>query len=292
MNTWLVLDVNYLCHRAHHALGDLSHGGQPTEVIYGCLRDIGVLQKDFQATRLIFCFDFGKGIRERMSPAYKHTRREKYANAPPTEKHEREQFVKQVQLLRAKVLAACGYANIFYADGYESDDVMASVCLHTVPPDEDAIIVTADKDLWQCIGPRRTVYNPATHKVLNLTAFERDWGLSPSKWPMVKAIAGCGTDDVEGVDGVGEKTAAQFLRGELKTTYKTYKAIMANKERIKFNLPLVTLPLPNCPVWQYTPDDVTAEKWAAVADRLGLKSLRDDPPMPGVGTPKGFGFHA
>ncbi|MDY6957777.1 MAG: hypothetical protein SVK08_01335 [Halobacteriota archaeon] len=79
-------------------------------------------------------------------------------------------------------------------------------------------------------------------------SFEKEWGISPEQWAEVKSVAGCLSDTIPGVYKVGEKTAASYIRGDLKKTYKTYKAIISNKEIIDRNRPIVKLPYEGTPV--------------------------------------------
>src|SRR5262245_23520886 len=71
---WLVLDCDYLCHRAFHAMGRLSHEGSLTGVVYGFLRDVKNLQEQFDSSRLVFCFDCRKSLRNELYPDYKRGR--------------------------------------------------------------------------------------------------------------------------------------------------------------------------------------------------------------------------
>jgi 5'-3' exonuclease len=111
-----------------------------------------------------------------------------------------------------------------------------------------------------------------------LELFRKTWGLEPAQWADVKAYAGCSTDDVPGVPRVGEHTAAKYLRGELGTHTKTYAALARAEIQCAFNLKIVRLPFPGTPTFEIRQDTVTEEKWQALADALGMQSIRDTMP--------------
>lgn len=277
MNTWLILDSNYICYRAYHAMGHLTHEGDMVGVIFGFFKDIIALQDQFATDKVIFCFDYGLGKREQLCQTYKATRRLNNETATPEEKAGKAEFRRQVARLREKYLRAVGFRNVFYAEGYEGDDVIASCCKNLQEGD-DAVVVANDQDMWQLLAGNVICYSPTTRRTVTLQSFRKQWGLDPDQWVDIKALAGCSSDDVKGVKGVGETTAAKYLRGQLPAHYAAYKAIEANHRTWRRNLKLVTLPYPGCPVFTTQPDEVTAERWAYVADKLGFASIRGAAP--------------
>lgn len=287
-----MLDCNYLCHRAYHTFTKLEHGGNATGVAFGFMRDIRTLQDQHLTNRFIFCWDHGRGLREQRTPTYKASRRANYDAATPEDKAGIDAFRAQAQRLRAKVLHALGWRNIFYADGYEADDVIASVVAHTIPKGDTAIIVSSDKDLYQLLRPGVLIWNPASASPVTHESFTKEYGVPPEKWPMVKAIAGCGTDDVIGAKGVGEATASKFLAGTLPKHYKAHQTCvmwLAFGHATR-NLPLVQLPYPGCPVFALSEDEVTEDKWQAVANRMGFFSLLPQVTKGRQPTGEGLGF--
>jgi len=261
--TVLVLDCNYLAHRAHHAMGELSHNGQRTEVIYGVLRDILTFQEMFDAKRIVFAFDVGKSIRCAVYPAYKASR---YVR-----RDERPELQKQLTLLRKEILPDIGFQNILSQKGYEADDLIASFCLN-LPKNREAIIVSADKDLYQLLDRKVTIFNPQSKTMMDRQAFMEKFGIGPDSWADVKAIAGCETDEVLGVKGVKEITAAKFLTGKLKPG-KAFDAIVMGNPIWKRNLPIVSIPYPGTMVPELWKDDVTQDKWRSVMKRYGIQNL-------------------
>jgi len=271
----LILDVHYLCHRAFHTT-DLSFDGRATGVIYGFLKSIRTLKHFFQTDDIAFCFDSTTSLRKSHFPEYKSRRAHK--DETPEKKRARTELSAQIDALRIKHLRTIGFRNLFYYPGYESDDIMASLSRNG----EWNILITSDKDLYQCLGDGTQMFSP-TQKGPPVTEkwFIKQYGIKPSQWPLIKAIAGCDTDDVPGIDGVGELTALKFVKGELKKDSKAYQSIMSNQGKwiIRRNQKLVQLPFEGCPTPKIQKDEIDANGWEVVCGNLGFKSLLSCAPV-------------
>jgi DNA polymerase-1 len=256
-------------------MGHLTSG-----VIYGFLRDVVELQRRLQADRMVFCFEGqGKSIRKKMYSLYKHRREEKLAASTEEEKQSYLDMKRQLARLRDEVLPELGYRNIFHQRGYESDDIIASVCIDVdFLHGGQSVIVTSDKDLYQLLSPTVSIWDMHHNELFTDDIFRKIYGIGPAQWVDVKAIAGCGTDDIGGILGVGEKTAIKFLTGKLKTSSKAYQKIIEGNKIWTRNLKLVRLPLPGLEGFRIRKDRVTDEKWMAVTGGLGMKSLRGRAP--------------
>jgi DNA polymerase-1 len=274
-STWLILDCNYLCHRARYAFGGLSHNGSATGVVYGFLKDIDSLKQKFGTSKVVFCWDFGKGLRKKIDLDYKANRKSEGKEPSPEEILELAEFKIQVSRLRKEYLKDIGYRNVFYQKGYEADDIIASVCKN-LPEDDEAIIISADHDLYQLLSSKVSMYHPQKRKMVTKKSFQKEHEVSVKQWPMVKAIAGCSSDNIKGVMGVGEKTAIKYLRGELKKELKTFQDIADNEKNgtIKRNLLLVHLPLSGTKTFSLKEDNLSKSGWRKVTESLGLKSLK------------------
>jgi len=271
---YLILDSNYLAHRAKYVFGNLSDKGSATGVVYGFLKDLLILRDKFQTNHFVFCWDHPTySERKEMLPTYKQHRDK---NLETKEEREFElEFQRQVVALQDTYLQLIGFHNIFMQLGYEADDIIAMICKNLDPDTENGIIVTADQDLYQLICVNVTWYNPKTKEHLNVHSFKKKYGIKPKQWVKVKAIAGCHSDNVPGIPGVGEKTAIKYLRGELNISYKTYQAIKNHWQDIVLrNRRLVELPFPGTISRSLKADKVTQEGWNKVTKALGMKSIR------------------
>lgn len=256
MKTILLIDCDYLCHRAWYSTGHLDNG-----VIFGFFRELIELQDKFMPEAFCFCFDFGKNLRKVDYPKYK-------SNREPMP----EEFEVQRHGLRRKHLKELGYNNIHYQRGYEADDVISGVS-GNLPNNQRCIVVSSDSDLYQLLGPRTSIYRPSKGSIITEDSFSRDYGITPTQWVDCKAIAGCKTDCVEGIKGVGEKTAAKFLSGNLSPTSKAFEAIVKGTKTWKKNRHLVRLPYPGLGTFEVKKDSIKAGNWEELAERLGMFSI-------------------
>jgi 5'-3' exonuclease len=170
---------------------------------------------------------------------------------------------------------------VFVQHGYESDDIIAEISLHSIRNGDEAVIISADKDLYQCIESNVSFYNPQTGKILTIQGFKKQYGIDSMLWGMVKAIAGCTTDNVKGIKGVGEKRAIDFLLSRLNPNSKAYKAITSpeGNEISDFNQELVVLPMKGTQQFKLKRDNLSEQGWKEVTKLLGMKSIRDRMPF-------------
>ena len=277
MKKFILFDVNYLAYRAHYSTGQLSYNDAGSGVLFGVFKEIAAARSKFPDGRFVFCFDHGKGLRESLYPGYKQTRRNR--RATEEEAAGLDSMRQQLNSLKTKLLDKMGYHNTFFQTGYEADDIIASFCKSSLQPQNQAIIYSDDKDLYQLLAPNVCLYKPRTGVTYFETDFDKEFGIEPKRWATVKAIAGCSSDDVVGVPGVGEATAAKYLLGALKKDSKKYKDIVAMKDQWKKNLPIVRLPLEGTKIPTLTKDSYDEKKWEEVVGAYGMATLTEARPV-------------
>src|ERR687885_1320653 len=159
--------------------------------------------RDEQPTHLAVAFDVGrKTFRSEIYAEYKANRSES-----PTD------FRGQVSLIQ-EVLAALRIP-VITAEGYEADDVIATLTVQAVAQGLDVLICTGDRDALQLVDEHVTVLYPRKG-VSDLTRFppeevEQKYGLTPAQYPDFAALRGDPSDNLPGIPGVGEKTAAKWI---------------------------------------------------------------------------------
>jgi DNA polymerase-1 len=203
----LLLDGHSLAYRAFFALPVENFStttGQPTNAVYGFTSMLINVLRDEQPTHVAVAFDVGrKTFRSEIYAEYKANRSES-----PTD------FRGQVSLIQ-EVLAAL-HIPVITAEGYEADDVIATLTVAAVEAGMDVLICTGDRDALQLVNEHVTVLYPRKG-VSDLTRFtpeevEAKYGLSPVQYPDFAALRGDPSDNLPSIPSVGEKTAAKWVR--------------------------------------------------------------------------------
>ncbi|AEW93503.1 MULTISPECIES: DNA polymerase I [Streptomycetaceae] len=202
----LLLDGHSLAYRAFYALPVENFNtvtGQPTNAIYGFTSMLANTLRDEQPTHLAVAFDVSrKTWRFDEYPEYKATR----SKTP-------DEFRSQVELI-GELLDAMRVPR-FAVEGYEADDVIATLASQAEAAGYEVLIVTGDRDALQLVSEHVTVLYP-TKGVSELTRFtpakvEEKYGLTPRQYPDFAALRGDPSDNLPGIPGVGEKTAAKWI---------------------------------------------------------------------------------
>ena len=269
---WLLIDVDNIASRARHTTGDLENG-----TLVGVFRAIASLQEFFQTRDVAFCFDGGPSKRADLDSKYKETRKAKRRAYTPEERAAFREYRRQLGALRATYLRQLGYRNIFCETGYEADDLIA-VLVKALPAGDEAVVVSSDQDLFQLVRGCVRCYNPITRVQTTLQSFTAKYGIKPAMWSDVKAIAGCKSDDIRGIEGIGEKRAIKFLRHEFAPETKWHDLITQNSTVWQFNLELTRLPFPGCPPLELRDNRPTVARWEALMDELDMPALRPHAP--------------
>lgn len=202
----LLMDGHSLAYRAFFALpaeNFTTGSGQPTNAVYGFASMLANTLRDEAPTHFAVAFDVSrKTWRSQEFPEYK-------ANRSKTP----DEFRGQVELI-GELLDAMR-ADRFAVDGFEADDVIATLATQAEAAGFEVLIVTGDRDSFQLITDNVTVLYP-TKGVSELTRFtpakvEEKYGLTPRQYPDFAALRGDPSDNLPGIPGVGEKTAAKWI---------------------------------------------------------------------------------
>ena len=271
MTTYLLLDCHYLCYRNHYALRNLSHNGESTGAIYGFFRDLIIFKDLFDTDRFIFCFDLGKNKRTELFPLYKSTRKKEWTVEQQEEHHV---IHRQIEDLRTEHLPRLGFQNILFQPGYEADDIITSVVKNSLTENDDAIIVSSDGDLLQLLSHNIILYNPAKKKCTNRKSFVKQWGIEPCFWGDVKAMAGCVSDGIPGIEGIGEGTASQWFAGKLKMGKKMRK-IENGLDIYAENVKLTKLPFLGVEKFRLKEDKIDKNEWQKLMKEMGMDTIRN-----------------
>jgi DNA polymerase-1 len=203
----LLLDGHSLAYRAFYALPVENFStttGAPTNAVYGFTSMLINTLRDEQPTHLAVCFDISRAtFRSEMFPAYKANR----TSSP-------DEFRPQVSLIR-EVLDALKIS-VVTAEGYEADDVIATLATAAEAQGFNVLILTGDRDAFQLVSPQVTVLYPkrgvSELARMDPAAVEERYGLTPAQYPDFAALRGDPSDNLPSIPSVGEKTAAKWIR--------------------------------------------------------------------------------
>uniref|UniRef100_A0A831Z0S1 5'-3' exonuclease domain-containing protein n=1 Tax=candidate division WWE3 bacterium TaxID=2053526 RepID=A0A831Z0S1_UNCKA len=225
MNILVLVDTLNFFHRAFHAYPPqlTTPQGEPINAVYGFATMLLALVQELGPTHLAVAYESEKEptFRELEFPAYKATR----VPLPPE-----EQVMFDSQLPRLEEFVKAAKITVLRAEGFEADDVIGTVSRlvtsHKLPATE-AIIASNDRDLMQLIGPRVRFYLPAVGskqkaKLYTERDFFEEYGFRPPALVDYKALRGDPSDNIPGVRGIGEKTAAELIKkyGAVTEIYK------------------------------------------------------------------------
>ncbi|MDQ1751766.1 MAG: polymerase [Pseudonocardiales bacterium] len=203
----LLLDGHSLAYRAFFALpveNFSTSTGQPTNAVFGFTSMLINLLRDEDPGYLAVAFDVSR----------KTFRSEQYVEYKANRSSTPEPFKGQVSLIQ-EVLTALRIP-MLSVDGYEADDVIATLTTEACGAGFDVLICTGDRDALQLVNNQVTVLYPRKG-VSELTRFtpeevQSKYDLSPAQYPDFAALRGDPSDNLPGIPGVGEKTAAKWIR--------------------------------------------------------------------------------
>ncbi|WP_432015315.1 DNA polymerase I [Streptomyces cucumeris] len=202
----LLLDGHSLAYRAFFALPAENFNtttGQTTNAIYGFISMLANTLRDERPTHLAVAFDVSR----------KTWRSEQFTEYKANRSKTPDEFKGQVELL-GELLDAMSVTR-FAIDGFEADDVIATLATQAEAEGFEVLIVTGDRDSFQLVSEHVTVLYP-TKGVSELTRFtpekvQEKYGLTPTQYPDFAALRGDPSDNLPGIPGVGEKTAAKWI---------------------------------------------------------------------------------
>jgi DNA polymerase-1 len=242
----MVLDGNSLAYRAFFALPTdmTTASGQVTNSVYGFCSMLLTLMKDHKPDGVIVVFDRKeKTFRHEAAPEYKAQR-----EAQPDILYQQMDIIKEM-------LEVMGIAAIDAA-GFEGDDLIATIAEKAEQAGEDLLIVTGDRDTYQLVrDPHiRVLYNKrgvSDYALYDEAGIVERTGVTPAQYSQYAALRGDPSDNLDGVPGVGEKTAAKLMvkyhdivsvfDAADEQTPKLKQGLLESRERVLRNAQLMVL---------------------------------------------------
>jgi DNA polymerase-1 len=221
MPTLTLIDGSGFIFRAYHAIPPLSSTrGVPTNAVYGFTTMLLKALREHAPTHVALVFDAGRrSFRNDLYPEYK-------ANRPPPP----DDLVPQFPLVR-DVARALDVATLEEV-GFEADDLIATLADRARAQGFDVVVVTGDKDFTQLVDDRLALYDPMAEASgrggwIRAPEVLAKMGVPPDRVVEYQAILGDKVDNVPGIPGVGEKTAAALIQH-----FGTVEAMLARPEEI------------------------------------------------------------
>ncbi len=225
----MLIDGHALAFRAFHALANANlhtSSGEPTYAVYGFLQILLTTLQEQQPRYMVVAFDVGRTFRHEQYAEYKAGRSE-----TPPEFHQ--------QLVRIKQTLQALNIPIATAEGYEADDVIGTRAQQATREGLNTVILTGDTDTLQLVNEQVTVLlaNPSktTMTLYDVAQVqERYNGLTPAQLADLRGLKGDNSDNIPGVNGIGEKSATSLLAqfGTVSNLYENL-ALVPNRYRKK-----------------------------------------------------------
>jgi len=222
--TLLVIDGHSLAFRAFFALPIdtfVTRDGQHTNAIHGFISMLINLLQQWKPSHIAVAFDISRySFRTREYAEYKGTRGE----TPP-------EFIGQVPLLE-QALKAMGIPTLSKED-FEADDILATLARQGAEQGYRVLVVSGDRDTIQLVTDEVTLLYPNVRgvselKIYDPAAVRERYGIEPAQYPEIAALVGETSDNLPGVDKVGEKTAVKWIQ-----QYGSLEELLARAEEVK-----------------------------------------------------------
>ena len=247
MKKLMLLDGNSLVYRAFHALSDAdmrNSNGYPTGAIYGFLTMLFTLLTDHKPDGLVVAFDLPH-------PTFRHERVETYkAGRAKTPDDLLEQFPKIKDILPSMGI------HTIELQGFEADDILATLATQAREAKIETIVITGDRDSYQLVEDPyvKVLYNRrgvSDYILFDEEGIRERTGVAPIDYVKYAALRGDKSDNLPGVPGVGEKTAAKLVNefGTLDAIFesadqqspKLKENLLSNEDLVRLNEEVMTL---------------------------------------------------
>ncbi|PCJ52246.1 MAG: DNA polymerase I [Planctomycetota bacterium] len=280
---FFVFDGSAQVYKAHFAMINnpmTTSSGQMVSAVHGMANQLlSVITKE-QPDYLVVTFDAkGPTFRHEMYTEYKGTR----AKMP-------EELVEQIPLVK-RMVKAMGLP-LLEMPGWEADDIIGTIADHAKDHDSHLFIVSGDKDFLQLITDDCSLYTVKKGGIIDIVSFDgvkKKFNCRPDQVIDVLAMMGDASDNVPGIQGIGEKTAMKFIEiyGSLENLYnnvedlkgKQKEKVISSKEKAFLSKDLVTIRL-DCPIekdwdlWKFEFSNLTKnEDIDAICEELEFENL-------------------
>lgn len=264
----LIIDSHSIAHRIKFGYWHRKFKTKNTGIVFGFWMKVLEIVDLVEPDQVIFTFDGHREqlLRKKIYPKYKDRDELDEKN-----KEINEIAIPQFHIIKEEFLPSIGFNNLFQLTGYEADDIIASIVFDERYQEDEKVIASSDHDLYQLLRYNIDFYNIITDKIYTAIDFWKEHGIRSNRWQEVKALAGCTSDNIDGINGVGDKTAIKWMLGQIKRTSKIYKKIRPDYDAVmKVNMPLVELPYQGCPDFDIKEDTLDLNRYNRIVEQYGF----------------------
>ncbi len=215
--TIFIIDGNAHIHRAYHAIQNLTTSkGEQVNAVFGFTKMLLKILRTYKPDYIAVCLDYP-------APTFRHKEFSEYkAHRKKTSDELKNQFP-----LVKEVISALNIT-MYEKEGFEADDLIATLSEKAKSKGIDVMIVTGDKDALQLVDKNVKVLNEPKNIIYDKDEVLKNWEIPPENIIDYLAISGDASDNIPGVPGIGEKTAVKLIR-----EFGTLENIIKNQSKIK-----------------------------------------------------------
>jgi DNA polymerase-1 len=235
-----LVDGTSICYRSFFAIKLSTSKGVPSGAVYGFYKTLKKIMSKYDPSYMGICFDVSR-------KTHRHQKYKEYKiHRPPMP----DELGVQIPIIK-KMIKSLGIA-IIEKEGFEADDIIATVSKRAKDNNRDAVIVTMDKDMYQLLEKDKVVvFNPNQDRVLDENNFFEEYGFLPANIVDFLSLAGDASDNIPGAKGIGKVGAAKLIKefGTVENIFnsldklspKMKEIIVQNKDSIVLSKDLVQL---------------------------------------------------
>lgn len=267
----LIIDQLNLFFRNYIVNPSLSVDGAPIGALKGCLQSLQKVVRESKPDLIVVCWDGPGGSKKRkaLKKDYKAGRKPIRLNRAVRNLSKTEEVDNKIWQ-QSRLIEYFNHTPVvqFMFDGIEADDVIAYISQLKSLEQHEKLILSSDKDFFQLLAGKTVLYRPIQKEVLNENLILERFGIHPANFAIARALVGDKSDNIDGVGGIGLKTAARrfpFLKEDtpatfdrildycrsmsLETNVKVYKTVLDKEDVLRRNYKMMQLyaPILNIP---------------------------------------------
>lgn len=216
----LGIDFNNMMFGSYYAAPLINGHGMNVNAIKGFFFKLKSLKETFNPDIIVFANDISriKTFRRKLYPAYKGQRKE-----------HNDDIINQMKVA-SNIISLLGYKFI-NNELYEADDILGMISNYATEHDDNMIIASSDRDMYQLVNDNVFILSPRTNEVIDREFMMNKYKLTPEQWIDLKILQGDRSDNIPGIPGIGEKTALTLMQ-----TYGSIENIYTNMNALKFGI--------------------------------------------------------